>query len=248
MTEITITRRGLIGGAASVGLASVGVGPRVARAAGADGELTWAVHVSLAPVWFDPADVSGIITPFMVLYALHDAVVKPMPGRPIAPSLAETWSGSEDGLVFDFVLREGATFHNGDPVTADDVKFSFERYRGTSYNLLKDRVAAVETPDPRHVRFRLKQPWPDFLTFYASVTAAGWGCAAQIRREGRRGRFQESADRCRALQIRLVQARRGTRAGGIRPVLAQGAEREAPRLQGDPRRGHAIGCAQARRG
>src|SRR6202008_3370242 len=97
-----------------------------------------------------------------------------MPGQAIAPSLAESWVGSEDGLVFDFVLREGATFHDGEPATADDVKFSFERYRGTAYNLMKDRVAAVETPDLRHVRFRLKQPWPDFLTFYASVTAAGW--------------------------------------------------------------------------
>jgi len=136
--------------------------------------LTWGVHVSLAPIWFDPADVSGIITAFMVLYALHDAMVKPMPGQPIAPSLAENWSGSEDGLTFDFVLREGATFHNGDPVTADDVKFSFERYRGASFNLLKDRVAAVDIPDPHHVRFKLKQAWPDFLTFYATVTGAGW--------------------------------------------------------------------------
>jgi peptide/nickel transport system substrate-binding protein len=157
----------------------IALGPAVgtahlASAAGTEGQLTFGVHVSLAPIWFDPADVSGIITPFMVLYALHDAMVKPMPGQSIAPSLAETWSGSEDGLTFDFVLRQGPTFHNGDPVTADDVKFSFERYRGTSYDLLKDRVAAVEIPGPRHVRFKLKRPWPDFLTFYASVTAAGW--------------------------------------------------------------------------
>ena len=165
-----LTRRGAIG---LIALAPAAAAVRLANAAGAQGQLTWAVHVSLAPVWFDPADVSGIITPFMVLYALHDAVVKPMPGRPLAPSLAESWSGSEDGLTFDFILRE-ATFHNGDPVTADDVKFSFERYRGASYHLMKDRVAAVETPDPRHVRFRLKQPWPDFLTFYVNVTAAGW--------------------------------------------------------------------------
>ncbi len=175
MTDLTITRRGLIGGAAaSVGLATAGPAVRLAGAAGAGGQLTWAVHVSLAPIWFDPADVSGIITAFMVLYALHDATVKPMPGQAIAPSLAETWSGSEDGRVFDFVLREGATFHNGDPVTADDVKFSFERYRGSAYQLMKDRVAAVDAPDARRVRFHLKQPWPDFLTFYASVTAAGW--------------------------------------------------------------------------
>jgi peptide/nickel transport system substrate-binding protein len=128
----------------------------------------------LAPVWFDPADVSGIITPFMILYALHDAMVKPMPGQSTAPSLAESWSASNDGLTYDFVLRQGATFHNGDPVTVDDVQFSFERYRGTAHDLLKDRVGSVEIPDPRRVRFKLKKPWPDFLTFYASATAAGW--------------------------------------------------------------------------
>ena len=148
--------------------------PGSAIAAGPDGQLTWGVHVSLAPVWFDPADVSGIITPFMVLYALHDAMVKPMPGQSLAPSLAESWSASEDGLTYDFALRQGAMFHNGDPVTAEDVKFSFERYRGASHDLMMERVAAVEIPDPRHVRFKLKRPWPDFLTFYASATGAGW--------------------------------------------------------------------------
>src|ERR1700719_1916237 len=166
-----MTRRHALG-LIALGLAAAA--PRPATAAGTEGQLTWGVHVSLAPIWFDPADVSGVITPFMLLYALHDAMVKPMPDRSPAPSLAETWTVSEDGLTFDFVLRRGATFHNGDPVTADDVKFSFERYRGTSYNLLKDRVAAVDIPDPRNVRFKLKQPWPDFLTFYATATAAGW--------------------------------------------------------------------------
>ena len=66
----------------------------------------------------------------MILYALHDAMVKPMPGQPMAPGLAESWSAAEDGRSYDFVLRKGAKFHNGDPVTAEDVKFSFERYRG----------------------------------------------------------------------------------------------------------------------
>ena len=139
-----------------------------------EGQLIWGVHVSLAPTWFDPAETPGIITPFMVLYALHDAMVKPMPGQPTAPSLAESWSVSKDGLVYEFVLRKGARFHNGDPVTVEDVKFSFERYRGTASKMLRERVAAVETPDPSRVRFRLKRPWPDFLTFYASATGAGW--------------------------------------------------------------------------
>ena len=171
LNQSAITRRETFALAA---LGLVAIAPGAARGGGRDEQLTWGVHISLAPTWFDPAETPGIITPFMVLYALHDALVKPMPGRPLAPCLAESFSASEDGLSYEFVLRENAKFHNGDPVTAEDVKFSFERYRGTSHDLMKDRVAAVETPDPRHVRFTLKKPWTDFLTFYASATGAGW--------------------------------------------------------------------------
>ena len=120
-----------------------------------NGQMTWAVHTTLVPAWFDPADTT-IVSFFMVLYALHDAVVKPMPGKAIAPSLAESWSASADGLAYDFVLRKGVKFHNGEPVTADDVKFSFERYRGLHARTFKDRVLAVETPDAHRVRIRLK--------------------------------------------------------------------------------------------
>jgi peptide/nickel transport system substrate-binding protein len=141
----------------------------------AESQMTWAVHVSLAPVWFDPGEHTGIITLMMVLYALHDAMLKPMPGNPMAPSLAESWTAGKDGLTYEFALRKGVVFHNGDPFTAEDVKFSFERYRGAASKLLKDKVAAVEIVDPFRVRFRLKEPWPDFMTFYASpATGAGW--------------------------------------------------------------------------
>jgi peptide/nickel transport system substrate-binding protein len=146
-----------------------------ARAAGPEGQITWGVHISLTPTWFDPAETPGIITPFMILYALHDAVVKPMPGNPLAPSLAESWSASPDGRVYEIALRKGVKFHDGEPVTAEDVKFSFERYRGAASVSLKKRVAAVEVLDTHHVRFRLKEPWPDFMTFYGTpATGAGW--------------------------------------------------------------------------
>src|SRR5213594_860980 len=149
----------------------VAVGPSPGAAAPED-QLTWAVHISLAPTWFDPAETSGIITPFMALYGLHDALVKPMPGNLMTPSLAESWTMSSDGLVYEFVLRKGVLFHNGDPVTAEDVKFSFDRYRGASSKLLKNSFEAIETPDPGRVRIRLRRPWPDFMTFYAGSTGA----------------------------------------------------------------------------
>jgi len=144
-------------------------------AAAPEGDVTWAVHISLAPTWFDPAETPSVITPFMVLYAMHDAVVKPMPGHPMSPSLAESWTVSKDGLVYEFILRKGPRFHNGEPVTAEDVKFSLERYRGGGATTLKARVAGVDVVDPQHVRIRLKQPWPDFMTFYGTpATGAAW--------------------------------------------------------------------------
>ena len=60
----------------------------VPAAAAPEGQVTWGVHISLAPTWFDPAETPGIVTPFMVLYGLHDAMLKALPGNPLAPALA----------------------------------------------------------------------------------------------------------------------------------------------------------------
>ncbi len=140
-----------------------------------EGQMSWAVHVTLAPRWLDPGETESAITPFLVLYAVHDAMVKPMPGGLTTPSLAESWTVSPDGLTYEFVVRSGVKFHNGDPVTADDVKFSFERYKGGGAKLLKDRVKEVQVVDARRVRFQLKEAWPDFMTFYGTTaTGAGW--------------------------------------------------------------------------
>src|SRR5436309_3996488 len=130
--------------------------PRPVTAA-PEGTVTWGVHITLASRWLDPAETEGIITPFMVLYALHDALVKPMPAGWNTPSLAESWSQSKDGLTYEFALRKGVKFHNGDPVTADDVKFSFDRYKGSGAKLLKERVREVQIVDPGRVRFVLKE-------------------------------------------------------------------------------------------
>src|SRR3989442_10600018 len=137
-------------------------------AAQPSGPMTFGVHVTLATRWLDPADTDSEITPFMILYALHDALVKPMPGSLNAPCLAESWTMSKDGRTWEFVIRKGARFHNGEPVTAEDVKFSFERYKGAAAPLFKDRAREVQGVDAARVRFLLKEPWPDFMTFYGT--------------------------------------------------------------------------------
>jgi peptide/nickel transport system substrate-binding protein len=138
-----------------------------------EGQMIWGLHFSPTPAWFDPAELSSTVASYNTLYALHDAMIRPSPGHPMAPSLAESWSMSPDGLVYEFALRKGVKFHSGESVSGEDVKFSFERYRGVAHKILKDKVAGIEVPDPARVRVRLKQPWPDFMTFY-STTGAGW--------------------------------------------------------------------------
>src|SRR5438067_12919520 len=93
-----------------------------------EGEMRFAVYVTIAPAWLDPGETGpGNLTPFWMLYALHDALVKPMPGNRMAPSLAQTWTESPDKPVYEFKSRQGARFHNGDPITADAVKVTLKR-------------------------------------------------------------------------------------------------------------------------
>jgi peptide/nickel transport system substrate-binding protein len=138
-----------------------------------EGEMRFALYVTILPAWLDPGETGpGFLTSFWMLYALHDALVKPMPGNPMTPSLAESWTESPDKHVYEFKLRKGLKFHNGDPFTADDVKFSFERAKGAQ---LKQKVKEAVVVDPHTVRFVLHEPWPDFMAIYGTLaSAAGW--------------------------------------------------------------------------
>src|SRR5262250_3700306 len=138
-----------------------------------EGEMRWALYVTVPPAWLDPGEVLGFITPFWIQYALHDALVKPMPGNIMTPSLAESWTVSPDQRSYEFKLRQGLKFHNGDPFTAEDVKFSFQRAKGAK--LLQDKVQDIVIVDPHRVRFVLHEPWPDFMTYYGTfATSAAW--------------------------------------------------------------------------
>src|SRR5256885_15036395 len=144
-----------------------GLFDRPAAQAKPEGEMRWALYVTLSPVWFDPGEVVGQLTPFWVLYAMHDALVKPMPGNLMTPCLAESWTVSPDQKVYEFTLRKGLKFHNGDPFTAEDVKFSFLRYKWAKQQ--SNKVREIEIVDPYRVRFHLHEPWPDFLTYYGTI-------------------------------------------------------------------------------
>jgi hypothetical protein len=114
----------------------LGMTREVAAQTAPAGEAVIAWHVTIAPTWFDPSTAPAQITPFGILFALHDALVRPLPGKgKMSPSLAESWTESTDGLTYEFKLRRDLKFHNGDPITAEDVKFSYERYRGAGANL-----------------------------------------------------------------------------------------------------------------
>src|SRR5215470_8884256 len=116
--DTSLTRRrvlqGTLGGAA--GLVAWHQGwPRLQSAATQkdtpSGQMTWAIHVTLAPTWLDPSETLALATPYMLLYALHDALLKPMPDNSMSPSLATRWSESEDDRTYDFALRQGVQFH-----------------------------------------------------------------------------------------------------------------------------------------
>ncbi len=124
-----LSRRTLIGSLAAA-LAVLGATAAFAAEPAPSGRVVIAWHVTISPAWFDPSTAPPQITPFGMLYAIHDALVRPYPGQKMGPALAESWEESEDGLTYEFKLRPGLTFHNGDPLTTEDVKFSFERYQG----------------------------------------------------------------------------------------------------------------------
>ena len=98
-----------------------------------------------------------------------------MPGRPFAPSLAESYEVAPDFKSATFKLRPGIKFHDGTPVTPEDVKFTFEQYRGAAASTLKAKLDTIDFPDSRTVRFTFKEPFLEFLLLYGSpASGSGW--------------------------------------------------------------------------
>lgn len=100
----------------------------------------------------------------------------------VAPMLAESWSVSQDGKAYTFKLRDGLTFHNGKPVTSEDVKWSFSRYANPdtkwqcSYRFdgtYGPKIESIDTPDRLTTVFHLSRPDGMFVTNLASIQCLG---------------------------------------------------------------------------
>ena len=90
----------------------------------------------------------------------------------LEPDLATSWEHPDD-LTFIFHLRKGVKFHNGDELTSEDVKFSFDRMKdpktGSPWKFIYDAVSSIETPDRYTVKFKLAYPYPAFLVYLGDV-------------------------------------------------------------------------------
>jgi peptide/nickel transport system substrate-binding protein len=99
---------------------------------------------------------------------MYDYLVTMSRDRKPSPGIAESWSISPDGKTYTFNIRKGMKWHNGDPLTAEDVANHFDRMeRGTGAFVgpFRTNIASTEVVGPYKIIFHLKNPWPDFIDF-----------------------------------------------------------------------------------
>jgi peptide/nickel transport system substrate-binding protein len=119
------------------------------------------------PVGLDPHTTQATATRNM-LENVYDTLVMFDSQMQIVPALAESWTTSEDGLIWTFTLREGVTFHDGSPLNASDVVFSINRIKDPAIASPRsgdfEVVQSVEAPDDRTVVITLTQPFSPLLS------------------------------------------------------------------------------------
>ena len=111
-----------------------------------------------------------------ILYNIYEGLYKPDSEGNLVPAVASDYTMSEDGLVYTFTLREGIQFHNGNPVTVADVKYSIETCAGLNGGepviSAFSNIVSVETPDERTVVITLKESSSPFMAILSTVEAA----------------------------------------------------------------------------
>lgn len=94
------------------------------------------------------------------VYQIYDYLIREQPDNTLGPGLAESWEYSDDNMELIFHLREGVTFHNGDPMTAEDVVFSLNRAIESSFtSRVTSAMDSARIVDENTVVLRLKHPF-----------------------------------------------------------------------------------------
>lgn len=138
---------------------------RQAMAANAGGELRCGWSGVAEIVTLDPAQINQVLQ-FQVASNVFSGLMHIDSNLVAQGDLAESWDVSDDGTVYTFKLREGVTFHNGDPCTADDVLFTFNRSKDPEQSIHSKviaNVASLEKLNDLEVRFTLHKPQASFL-------------------------------------------------------------------------------------
>ena len=141
------------------------------------GRMTLAWHTNIAPRWLDPLQHDGSATPDNFLMVVQDALIKNYKTQLYDHlALAERLDFAEDASSATFRLRDGVKFHDGSPVTPEDVKWSYEHYHGAWAQVLHDETDQIKILDKRTVQFDFKRPFLDFprLIGTSNVCGAGW--------------------------------------------------------------------------
>jgi peptide/nickel transport system substrate-binding protein len=156
--------------AAALLVAGCSAGSTASPGGGAGGGPDAPLRIGLTaePANLDFTRTDGAAIPEALLVNVYEGLVAlDQETGEIVPALAESWTVSPDGLVYDFTLRDGVTFSNGEPFTADDVKFSIERVQSDDWTIsLKDGmsvVSGVEVVSPTQARVTLARPSNSWL-------------------------------------------------------------------------------------
>ena len=139
------------------------------------GTLTIGQHFALDPGWLDPLEHSYALTQGTYDYLVHDALIKPMPQGEVTYSLAEQAEMTADFRRAAFRLRPGLKFHDGQPLTTADVKWTYENYKGAYAKLFRDKLEHIQIIDDRTIAFHFKEPFLEFMDLYnGGVSGIGW--------------------------------------------------------------------------
>lgn len=187
-----LTRRHFLG-STGIGLVALGYGARPAAAAPGTGTPTpkrggvLTIGQDDNPIGLDPHKTAAFSTDNIIEHVYTCLLRWDATASHVEPDLATAWE-NPDPQTFIFHLREGVKFHNGDALTSEDVKFTFQRLvdpaTRSPWLSIFSVIRGIETPDPRTVVFHLANPFAPFLNYLATVKYAAIVSREDVRKRG----------------------------------------------------------------